>query len=85
MTNRRKVKRFRTIQAKNSRERMKAEKDRIVRLSKNFLYYDPYTCMFFYGHIPVGKKIEVLKASYEILKYQFWKYKKKVQKEFGGS
>ena len=85
MTNKRKVQRLRTMQAKNSKERRKAEKDRIARLSKNYLYYDPYTCMFFYGHTPVGKRIEALKVSYANLKYKFWKYKKKVQKEFWGS
>ena len=85
MTNKRKIQRFKRMQEKNSRERRKSEKERILELSKKYLYYDPYTCMFFYGHTPVGKRIEVLKASYANLKYQFWKYKKKVQKEFGGS
>lgn len=63
MTNKRKVQRFKRMQAKNSKERRKAEKNLFMELNKKHLYYDPIIATLFYSDMTVDlikKKINAL-------------------------
>lgn len=79
MTNKRKVQRFRRMRTK---ERRKAEKERIVRY-KNNLCYDPLTCLYFLSNDAL-RSVSLLN-SVTVLHNAMDKYGDRVLKMLGGS
>jgi len=85
MTNRRKVKRFKRMQANNSEERMRAEIRKMLKDNKKYLCNVPVLGVPLLLHKPDKLRIEGLVNVYSSINEAFDEFKKRVEKELEGS
>lgn len=85
MTNKRKTQRFRTMQAKNSKEWRYAKIRKIVKDSNKYLFFDPYTATCFFVSKPTLLRLKTFANALSCIHESFDEYKKRVEKEIWGS
>ncbi len=85
MTNKRKVKRFKKMQAKNSKEWRYAKIRKIVKDSNRYLFFDPYTATCFFVSKPTLLRLKTFANALSCIHKSFDEYKERVEKELGGS
>lgn len=83
MTNKRKIQRFRSMQANNSEERMRAEIRKMLKDNKKYLCNVPVLGVPLLLHKPDKLRIEGLVNVYSNVAEAFDKFKKRVEKELG--
>lgn len=85
MTNKRKIKRLRAMQAKYSKEKMHAEIRKIVKDNNKYLCFDPITCTCFFVSKHTLLRLKVFDNALSCIHESYDEYKERIKKEFGGS
>lgn len=88
MTNKRKIQRFKRMQVKNSEERIRAEIRKMLKDNKKYLCNVPVLGLGVVPlllHKPDKLRIEGLVNGYLSINEAFDEFKKRVEKELGGS
>lgn len=85
MTNRRKVKRFKRMQANNSKEWRYAKIRKIIKDSNRYLFFDPYTATYFFVSKHALLRLKTFANALSCIHESFDEYKKRVEKEIWGS